>query len=178
MYYAKGIERILEINKQLPSDRKIRVISISAGWEPSQDGYQVITDAVNKAKAAGIFIICSSTEDIYGLKFHGLGRPTMNDPDNFNSYEPGSWWAKTFYSGEKTNDRLLVPMDSRATAGPSGVADYAFYKQGGWSWSIPYIAGVYALAVQVDPEITPEKFWDVAMKTGKNNSIETRRKGN
>jgi hypothetical protein len=31
--------------------------------------------------------------------------------------------------------------------------------------SIPYIAGVYALAAQVEPNITPERFWALAMKT-------------
>ena len=29
--------------------------------------------------------------------------------------------------------------------------EYVFYREGGWSWSIPYIAGVYALAAQVKP---------------------------
>jgi hypothetical protein len=58
-------------------------------------------------------------------------------------------------------------MDSRTTASPTGTADYVFYRQGGWSWSIPYIAGMYALAVQVKPDITPEEFWDTALKTGK-----------
>jgi hypothetical protein len=38
---------------------------------------------------------------------------------------------------------------------------------GGWSWSIPYLAGTYALAVQVDPNITPDEFWEAALKTGR-----------
>jgi hypothetical protein len=57
-------------------------------------------------------------------------------------------------------------MDSRTTASPTGVAEYAFYREGGWSWSIPYIAGVYALAAQVKPDITPEVFWSTALETG------------
>jgi hypothetical protein len=62
---------------------------------------------------------------------------------------------------------LLVPMDSRTTASPTGTEDYVFYRQGGWSWSIPYLAGMYALAVQVKPEITPEAFWETALETGR-----------
>jgi len=58
-------------------------------------------------------------------------------------------------------------MDSRTTASPTGTEDYVFYRQGGWSWSIPYLAGMYALAAQVKPEITPEQFWEAALKTGK-----------
>jgi hypothetical protein len=62
-------------------------------------------------------------------------------------------------------------MDSRTTASPTGVSDYVFYRQGGWSWSIPYIAGMYALACQVDPSITPEHFWELAMETGQTVTI-------
>ncbi len=58
-------------------------------------------------------------------------------------------------------------MDSRAVASPTGNSDYVFYREGGWSWSIPYIAGVYALAAQVKPDITPDVFWSTALKTGR-----------
>ena len=57
-------------------------------------------------------------------------------------------------------------MDSRTTASPAGTTDYAFYRSGGWSWSIPYIAGAYALAAQVRPDITPDEFWQTALRTG------------
>jgi hypothetical protein len=58
-------------------------------------------------------------------------------------------------------------MDSRTTASPTGIDNFVFYREGGWSWSIPYIAGLYALAAQANPEITPEEFWFTALKTGK-----------
>src|SRR5690242_19186505 len=64
------------------------------------------------------------------------------------------------------HERLLVPMDARATASPTGESDYAFYSSGGWSWCVPYISGLYALACQVNPEITAETFWAAALKTG------------
>jgi hypothetical protein len=170
-YRAQAVNRILEINKQLPKDKKIRVISMSIGWDPSQEGYKEITEAMEKAKAEGMLVICSSTEQVHGLKFHGLGRSPLGDPDDFNSYGPASWgqhlsWGK---------DRLLVPMDSRTTASPTGADEYVFYRRGGWSWAIPYIAGVYALAAQVDPKIYPERFWALAMKTG--STVEVENKG-
>ena len=165
-YKAQAIRRIIEINTQLPPDRKIRVISISVGWNSDQSGYNEITDAVNEAKAAGIFVISSSSEEIYGFKFHGLGRNPLANPDDVGSYLPGSWWARDFYAGKYVEPRLLVPMDSRTTASPNGNEDYVFYREGGWSWSIPYLAGMYALAAQVKPEITPEEFWKIAVETG------------
>lgn len=63
---------------------------------------------------------------------------------------------------------LLIPMDSRCTASPTGVNDYVFYREGGMSWSVPYVAGLYALACQVKPDITPDIFWEAAEATGVN----------
>jgi subtilisin family serine protease len=164
---AKAIRRIIEINRSLPEGRKIRVLSESVGWVPQNKGYDEITAAVNEARAAGIFVISSSLQEIYGLRFHGLGRNPLADPDQFTSYEPGLWWNQQFFAGKANQQGLMVPMDSRTTASPTGVADYVFYRTGGWSWSIPYLAGTYALAVQVKPEITPEEFWKLAIETGK-----------
>jgi hypothetical protein len=166
-YYAQAVRRILKINRGLPEDRKIRVIAMQVGWSPEQAGYDDITAAVNEAKSEGIFIVCSSLSDIYGYNFHGMGRDPLADPNKFESYIPGLWWAKDFYAGMPLKQTLLIPMDSRATASPTGVNDYVFYREGGWSWSIPYLAGVYALAGQVKPDITPDEFWATALETGK-----------
>ena len=40
-------------------------------------------------------------------------------------------------------------------------------KGSGSSWAIPYLAGVYALAAQVNPVLTPERFWSAALSTGR-----------
>lgn len=171
-FLAKNIDRILEVNEGLPDANKIRVISLAIGWNEGQKGYAEITEAVNKAKDAGIFVVSSSLEETFGYSFHGLGKYPMFDADNFESYKPGSWWednAEMFFRHKFWGDTsiLLVPMDFRCTAAPNGVNDYAVYASGGWSWSIPYIAGVYALACQADPNITYDEFWDIALETGK-----------
>ena len=140
---------------------------MAIGWGPEVVGYDELTAAVEAAKSEGMLVVCSSIEQIHGFKFHGLGRSPLADPDGRESYEPGLFWAHIFYAGSQFSDRLLVPMDSRTTASPTGNTEYVFYREGGWSWSIPYIAGVYALAAQVNPKITPELFWSQAMKTGR-----------
>jgi hypothetical protein len=163
---AKNVRRILEINRLLPEDRKIRVISMSIGWNPKSKGYEEIEAATQEARDAGILVVYADIDGIHGGNFQGLGRYPLSDPDDFKSYQPGLAWANSFYEGNQFTDRLLIPMDARTTASPTGVNDYVFYPEGGLSWSIPYIAGVYALAVQVKPSITPEEFWSLAMKTG------------
>lgn len=163
-WYAKSIDRILEINKTLPTDKKIRVISISYGSYEKN-----FLEAIAKANKEGVFVISSSLSQTNNLRFDGLGKECLSNPDDVNSYFPGSWWSASFY---KSPDRfnidatLMVPMDSRCTASQSGKSSYVYYSTGGWSWSIPYIAGLYALACQVKPSVTPQEFWSKALETG------------
>lgn len=171
-HYARAIRRILEINEQLPPDREIRAVSISVGWPPGRKGYDDIMAANREAIAAGLLVVSSSIEHTHELDFFMLGRASMSDPDDFGSYDRVLWRD---YGNYRSDQRLLIPCDSRATASPTGTDEYVFYRIGGASWSIPYLAGVYALAAQVDPKITPDRFWDTAMKTGR--TIERERDG-
>lgn len=168
--YAKAIERILKIDECLPKENKIRVISISVGWTKEDKGYDEITAAVKKANDAGIFVVCSSIGDIYGYRFDGLGRNPLEDPDNPGSYTYGSWYIDRFFedydeSIKKVEKSLLIPMDARTTASHMDNKGYSYFYTGGWSWCIPYIAGVYTLACQVNPDITYEEFWNKALNT-------------
>lgn len=180
-HLAKSVDRIVEVNRRLPEKAKIRVISISVGWSPQRQGYTEIVAAVERAKKEGLFVVSSSLSETYDRKlfFHGLGREPQANPDWHESYGPGLWWTDQFYTWSvaagAARETLLVPMDSRSTASPTGPLDYVFYRQGGWSWSIPYIAGLYALACQVKPAITPEIFWAKAIETGDSIEIPARR---
>lgn len=174
-YYAQAIQRVLQINRHLPQDRKIRVIAMAVGWTPDHQGHHQIAAACEQAKAAGILVLSSSVENVHGFKFNGLGRAPMADPDAFDSYEPGMFWTDLLPNDYLLKGRLMAPMDSRTTASPCGPDEYVFYRQAGWSWAIPYIAGVYALAAQADPAVTPNRFWDTAMKTGR--TIQVKRNG-
>ncbi|MHC6180323.1 S8 family serine peptidase [Clostridium sp. JNZ X4-2] len=166
-YTAHAINRIIELNKKLPRGKKIRVISISIGWGSRDVGYNEVVKAVDRAKEENIFVVSSSLKDTYGFKFNGLGRNPLSDPDASSSYTPGLFWQNEYYEGKyNLNNTLLIPMDSRCTASPTGYKDYVFYREGGWSWSIPYIAGIYALSCEVKPSITPDEFWRTALKTG------------
>jgi hypothetical protein len=169
-WLAQSIERLLEVNASLPSSGKIRVISISVGWSPDQKGYRETMAAVEKAKQAGVFIVSTALEHTHHLAFHGLGREALADPNTWTSYMPGSWWAGAFWAGQgrfAPGQRLLAPMDSRTLASPTGLTDWVHYDSGGWSWTVPWIAGLYALACQVRPDLTPELFWAEALQTGR-----------
>jgi hypothetical protein len=171
-YLARGIRRLLEINESLPPDRKIRVISMSVGWSDQVKGYAELKAALDAAKAAGILLVSTSMDDVYDISLGpGLGRAPNSDPNDFASYVPGQFWANSIHfvllQRVLTGDWLYTPMDSRTTASPTGMHEYVFYRMGGMSWSVPDLAGLYALAAQVDPQITPERFLLLALRTGR-----------
>ena len=140
---------------------------MSFGWSPGDRGAAEIAAAAQRAKEQGLLVISSNIAQTHGFKFNGLGREPLADPDRFESYLPGAFWARPFFARQVPGGSLLVPMDSRTGAGSGGDAEYTFYRQGGWSWAMPYLAGVYALAAQVEPRITPDRFWALATKTGR-----------
>ena len=173
--YARVIDRIIEVNKTLPENDKIRVIAIARGYDFTGDEeedkrLQVMLDAVERAKKEGIFVLTTSTEQNYDFfsdyqteaPFAGLGKiDPAADPDSVDNYTLGAWqWS----SPDMFANSLLVPMDGRTTADMSGDT-YVYYADGGWSWTVPYVAGVYALCCQVRPDMTPEEFYHAAMET-------------
>ena len=163
---AKTIQHVLDVNNNLPADQKIRVLSISVGWKPGDYGYDEIIAAVNDASKAGIFVVSTTLEQTTGFELWGLGREPLADSDRFEAYMPALSWERLFYAQALPEKMLLVPTDSRTLASPTGLQDYAFYRDGGISWAVPYLAGVYALAAQVDPQVTPEIFLQSAFETG------------
>lgn len=167
LHLARAIDRVVTINAALPATDKLRALAIARGFAPSDKGYAEVTRAVERARQSGMFVVTSSLAEHYGFRFHGLGREPLAPPDDASSYGPGLWWQDEFFAGRGiSGSTLLVPMDSRTTASQAGASDLVFYRDGGWSWCIPYIAGLYALACQVRPDVTPELFWKTALETG------------
>lgn len=156
-WIAKSIDRIIEINKTLPKKRKIKVISISLAIIENKfgEGDEKVLESIEKAKQDGIYTIYVGSDN-----YLGLGRDPLKNADINTSFSKGDYWKKFEYQGD-----LLIPMDSRCTASPTGNKDYVFYRFGGMSWTVPYVAGLYALSSQVYPDITPDIFWEEAFKT-------------
>ncbi|MBE6059414.1 MAG: hypothetical protein E7215_04475 [Clostridium sulfidigenes] len=119
--------------------------------------------------------------------FHGLDIDSLADKDDISNYKVTEWkkWVSKIehidelnkyyeekFNMDKPEELLLIPIDSKTVASPTGEKDYVFYREGGWSWCMPYLAGLYALACQVKPNITPEEFWKQALATGDSRRIE------
>lgn len=159
-YIAKSIERIIEINTQLPDGKKIRVISISLGFNSNTKGFAEVMAAVKKAASENIYTIY--VDSTYLL---GIGRNPLKDPNDLESYQKGLFWKNAPLNDYASLKSFMAPMDSRCVASPTGQSDYVHYANGGMSWSIPYLAGVYALACEAKPTLTPAEFEQTILST-------------
>ncbi|MCM2266306.1 MAG: hypothetical protein NDI60_00875 [Elusimicrobiales bacterium] len=159
-YIARSIDRLVEVNKQLPEAAKIRVISISLAMVKKWKGYDLAAAAIKRAAENNIFVLTVGDED---FPMDGLGRAPLADPDKKESYTGG-----LMFCGNKQGSgpaEVQVPMDSRTLADPNGDNAYYFARVGGQSWTVPWMAGLYALACQVYPEVTPAIFWNAMLET-------------
>lgn len=171
---ADAILRILEVNKELAQDDKIRVISISRGYMSRDKGYDELQAAIKKADEENVFVITTSTNEYYkDFNLLGMDRDYEKDPEEVSSYEPVAWLAEDFYNNpNRFQGLLLFPIGSRTIAGCTSTDSYAISRNGGLSWGVPWCAGLYALCCQVKPDITPQEFIEAAYSTALTTEIE------
>jgi subtilisin family serine protease len=160
---AESVNQLLDLNKALPKENKIRIIAIAWGGESkSNKGYKQLIKAYDRAKNEGVFVLTTSISDRDDMEYFGLEKIPNSNADDFKSYinyKQGS--------NNKTYN-ISVPMNFRCTASPTGNQDYVVYSIGGKSWATAYIAGLYALSCQIRPSINYKEFWQIASKTSRN----------
>ena len=168
--YVEAINKILDENEKLPEEERVSVISISWGFDELAPGYEELQKALQRAKDQGVFIVSTALDRDYNMDTCGANRNPKGDLDNSDNYEAGAFWkqaAEETPMDKEYNDKfLLVPMDHRTVADFTDGTSYRYEgNDGGMSWSTPWLAGMYVLAKQAAPDITPEKFWEYALET-------------
>lgn len=148
--YADLLEKIIEFNKTLTDRPKIRVVSISLGMFSQWPNFDVWKAAVEKASQNGILVV---TCDPAVLPLATLRRDPAGDPNDPARYTTGRY--------SHGHPALCVPAGNRTTASHFGPDVYTYWVEGGMSWAVPYLAGLAALAFQVDPEIKPAQIVDL-----------------
>ena len=146
---ADWINEIIKYNETAEDSKRIRVINISAA--PDRDS--AFIEARKKANQAGILVITCAP---MFLKYGTLVLIEGKDPDDPESY---------IHIGSDEGDVLRVPVGNGTTASHEGVDVYTYYREGGMSWAAPYIAGLAALAFQVNPDVQPETILEQLVKT-------------
>lgn len=152
--YAALLDRIVKHNNDLPAGQRVRVVSISLGAFSEWSDRQLWADAVKRAADAGILVVtCDPAHTRIAILKHTLGK----DPELPASYE-----RQLFFG---PSDALGVPGGNRTTAYFGGPECYMFWRDGGASWTVPYLAGLAALARQINPEIRPQDIRELWTKT-------------
>ncbi|OCN06348.1 hypothetical protein A4S06_01110 [Erysipelotrichaceae bacterium MTC7] len=173
-YMANAIDRVLEINEALDAQEKIKIISISRGFtlgEQEEKGSREVYEAIERAKKKGIFVITTSTNENYQVNVLGLGRNADANPEHIDAYDKGMFLKNVNFVEDEMNN-IWVPMDMRTYASFTGTQDYTFASQGGLSWVVPWLAGMYALCLQVKPTLTYQDFLNLVCATTQTKSCE------
>lgn len=159
IHYANSVNRVIDLNKIVPEKEKIRVISISTGIFKRLRNHSKYLAAVKEAERAGVLVITCAYDGL--LKFGTVERIPGTNPEDPDNYRPGRYACQ--------EDNLRVPTGNLTYASHRGSDVYVYYVHGGRSWAAPYLAGLAAIAFQVNPGLQPKQviqyFLESAHKT-------------
>lgn len=164
-YYAKALDWIMEENKKLSSNEKIRVVSVSANLSGEGSLFTKNTsmwdEAVLAAQKEGILVLdCRADQKtgIIGAAFYNPAKP--DDVSMCTGGFPASPHVVP-------HSKIGVPASYRTVAEEyaEGSPSYQYTGEGGISWAIPYAAGVLALGWQINPDLGNEQMVQLLFDT-------------
>ncbi|WP_113673506.1 S8/S53 family peptidase [Vallitalea guaymasensis] len=141
---AKAFYQIVEDNKKLDEDDKIKIIGLSDNIDIREANPEALREAVKYAEKNGImvFFCHDPMEDLSSV------RAKINtNKDKYNNYELPKHWNRLYIG-------FGVPTGSRTVANYLGKDKYTYYTTGGASWATPYMVGVIALGLQINPNLS------------------------
>lgn len=150
---VKAIQRILQINEKLSLSERIRVVSISTGMFPQFAHYPEYEAVKKELEDSGVLLFTCLQESFF---YSTLQRIPGADPEVPESY-------RVFYPCGP--EALLVPAGGRLIADFHGENVWKYDPTGGLSWSTPYLAGLAAMAFQVDSQISPNEIKEFLIKS-------------
>jgi serine protease AprX len=170
--HARALDWILEQNQRLPAAERIRVVSISAA--PSGHALHPYRNsalydaACERAEKAGVLVIDATVH----RGFIGPCALDPADPEKPDRCRPiPAKGNPNYFAG-----RVLCPTCPRTTAEEYGSRWHGYQFCGlqehtlaaaGSSWSMPYAAGVAALAWQVRPDLGPAEMREFLRSTAR-----------
>lgn len=179
-YYANALDKILEINRGLQSkgEEPIKIVVASDGLtkRDDRDGWDELERKLKEAENAGVTVLHTALikqmEDAgKKIAFSGFRKGIEGN------IELCPWQYQTKYLEpmknfmENNNPQVFVPMASRTTPDyrtTNGKMEFIYdHCMGGLSWTIPYAAGLFAVARQINPNIELEEFYEMAQNSGR-----------
>lgn len=149
---AECLYQIIEQNKDLPEGQKIRMVGFSDNIRPQEKNNDQFVEAVEACEAAGIMVwFCGDYAVASFVPFSD-----RNDLNNlYSDYQYGGWDPELVY----------VPASGRSAAADTGYDQYIYWSSGGLSWTMPYMLGLYAIVLEIDPAMTKDDIRTLVKET-------------
>lgn len=147
--HAEALKQLIQTNAKLPMDKKIRIVGFSDAPDPSEKNIKIFQDAIIEAENNNIMVF-----DVTTLNIIPLEAVYPKDKDLPANYRIANW-AKDW----KRSNPFYVPTSGVTTAvgHANDKSHYVYWSNGGLSWAVPYIVGVIALGLQINPNLTKEQ---------------------
>jgi subtilisin family serine protease len=150
-YYVDALDWLIKENEKLPEANKIRVVSVSTMpsgvWALLHKNNEAWDVAYKRATDAGILVLDCTYEQ------------GITSPCTYDLQDPGNvakcirnWTGPT----NSPHKRILIPTSRTSATEVNGVL-YQFTGRGGESWTVPYLAGVLAMAWHINPKLTSDQ---------------------
>jgi len=164
-YHFKALDMIKEHNEKSNAKDKIKIVSISAGFPRSRtDLTEKMDGYVREFKNTGCYIIFSN---IFGETFTCSSKTYIENANDFDAYKLDMW-----QENEWCKQKILIPSGGKTSPCNSGDENFMYNgNQSCFSWAIPYMCGVFALALQVKTDLSYEDFCVLAKETTYKNNV-------
>ncbi len=151
---AECLYQLIEQNERLPEGQKIRMVGFSDNLRSDVKNNDLFAEAVEACEQAGIMVwFCGDYAVAAFLPFADRNNPDNLTPDlRYGTWDP---------------ELVFVPGSGVTAADDNG--GYNYWAQGGLSWTMPYMLGLYAIALEIDPAMTQEEIRQTVKETAYQN---------
>lgn len=138
--HAECLYQIIEQNKKLPVDQRITMVGFSDNIDEMEKNADAFRKATEACEASGVKVFFCADYDAASF----IPMSDKNDVNNVIA----SWGG---------NGTVAIPTGGRTTAATNYGAKYYYWSEGGLSWGMPYVLGLYAIAGEIDPSLTEDQ---------------------
>lgn len=154
--HAECLRQIIEQNKRLPEGKKITMVGFSDNIDPSEKNTEAFKQAVKACEEAGIMVwFCGE----YGA----ASFIPYSDKNNYQNLISLKW-------SNGGDLGVYIPSSGRTTAYARNGAKYVYWAQGGLSWTMPYVLGLYGTAITINPKLTQNELRTLLKQTAYDNN--------
>lgn len=154
---AECLYQIIEQNKALPKGEKITMVGFSSNIRSDLQNKSAFREAAAACEEAGIMVwFCGE----YGA----AAFLPLSDKNDFHNLVRDAWWS------DGSSEVVFVPEAGRTTSSVLDGVNYIYWAfNGGLSWAMPYMLGLYAIANEIDPSLTQSGLRTLVMDTAYKN---------